>query len=185
MGRNDSCLNCKHYTDDIGDKGYCKLYRHNTSSPDVTCPKFEKKETKERRNNFNVERVKELVFDEASMSKYKSSANKMLLPLSVVCITVLSIVLLIFSTILCATLATYAEVKTLHKVIFIVVVGAFVISFIVIICMLLSKFRVTRFIVPGLSLLLVLFLLIYSNEIWFDFHSLIMTISKTIFNTAV
>lgn len=185
MGRNNSCLNCKHYTEDIGDKGYCKLYRHNTASPEVACPKFEKKETKERKNSFNFERVREFVFDEASMTKYKSSATKMLLPFSVVCITVLSIVLLIFSTILCATLATYTEVKTLHKVIFIVVVGAFVISFIVVICMLLSKFRVTRFIVPGLSLLLVLFLLIYSNEIWFDFHSFIMTISKTIFNTAV
>lgn len=185
MGRNNSCLNCKHYTEDIGDKGYCKLYRHNTASPEVACPKFEKKETKERKNSFNVERVREFVFDEASMTKYKSSATKMLLPLSISCITVLSILLLIFSSILCATLATYADVRTLYKIIFIVVVGSFVISFIVVVCMLLSKFRVMRFIIPAISLLIILLLLIFSNEVWFDFHSLIMTISETIFNTTV
>lgn len=185
MGRNNSCLDCKHYTDDIGDKGYCKLYRHNTASPEFACPKFDKKETKERKNNFNVERVKGLVLDEASMTKYKTSANRMLLPLSVICITVLSVLLLIFSSILCVTLATYAEVRTLYKAIFIVVVGSFVISFIVVVCMLLSKFRAMRFIVPICSLLLIIFLLVYSNEVWFDFHSLIMTISETIFNTTV
>lgn len=185
MGRNNSCLDCKHYTEDIGDKGYCKLYRHNTASPEIACPKFERKETKERRNTFNVERVKELVFDEASMNRYKNSATKMFMPLSVMCVTVLSILLLIFSSILCATLATYAEVRTLHKAIFIIVVGSFVISLIVVVCMLLSKFRVMRFIVPALSFFIILFLLIFSNEVWFDFHSLIMTISETIFNTTV
>lgn len=182
MGRNNSCLDCKHYTEDIGDKGYCKLYRHNTASPEIACPKFE---SKERKNNFNVERVRGFVLDEASMNRYKNSATKMFMPLSVMCVTVLSILLLIFSSILCATLATYAEVRTLYKAIFIIVVGSFVISLIVVVCMLLSKFRVMRFIIPALSFFIILFLLIFSNEVWFDFHSLIMTISETIFNTTV
>ena len=158
MGRNNACLDCKHYTEDIGDKGYCKLYRHNTASPEIACPKFE---SKERKNNFNVERVRGFVLDEASMNRYKSSATKMFMPLSVMCVAVLSILLLIFSSILCATLATYAEVRTLHKAIFIIVVGSFVISLIVVVCMLLSKFRVMRFIIPALSFFIILFLLIF------------------------
>ena len=182
MARNNACLDCKHYTEDIGDKGYCKLYRHNTASPEIACPKFE---SKERKNNFNVERVRGFVLDEASMNRYKNSATKMFMPLSVMCVTVLSILLLIFSSILCATLATYAEVRTLYKAIFIIVVGSFVISLIVVVCMLLSKFRVMRFIIPALSFFIILFLLVFSNEVWFDFHSLIMTISETIFNTTV
>lgn len=182
MGRNNACLDCKHYTEDIGDKGYCKLYRHNTASPEIACPKFE---SKERKNNFNVERVRGFVLDEASMNRYKNSATKMFMPLSVMCVAVLSILLLIFSSILCATLATYAEVRALYKAIFIIVVGSFVISLIVVVCMLLSKFRVMRFIIPALSFFIILFLLIFSNKVWFDFHSLIMTISETIFNTTV
>lgn len=185
METTKSCLNCKHYTDDIGTKGYCKLYRHNTSAPEYACPKFDAKEAKERRMVINMGRMKELVINEDSMIKYKDSANRMLMFLSVSCTTVLSILLLIFSAILCATLATFEEVRLLHRVIFIVVVGAFVISCIVIVGMLISKFRVMRFIIPLLSLILMIVLLIFSNEIWLDYHALIMSISKTIFNVAV
>lgn len=185
MNKNESCLNCRYYTDDIGDKGYCKLYRHNTSSPDVACPKFEKKELKERRSTFNVDRVREFVLTDKNMLKYKSSANKMIAFLSIFCTAVISVLLLLFSTILCATLAIFAEVRTLHKVIFIGVAGAFVISFIVILCMLLSKFRVMRYIIPVVSFVVMILMLVFSNEIWFDFNSLIMEISEVIFNTAV
>lgn len=185
MSKNESCLNCKYYTDDIGDKGYCKLYRHNTSSPDVACPKFEKNETKERKTAFNVERVKGYVLDEANMMRYKSSANKMLFVLSVACTAILSVLLLFFCAVLCATLATFAEVRMLHKAIFIVVTGAFVISFIVILCMLLSKFKIMRLIVSIAAFAVIIWMIVFSNEIWFDFNALIMEISKTIFNTAV
>ncbi len=185
MNKNGSCLECRHYTDDIGDKGYCKLYRHNTSAPDVACPKFEKKESKEKRSSFNVEKVKSYVMDEANRSRYKNSANKMLFALSVACMSVLSILLIFFSVVLCATLATFAEVRVLHKVIFIVVTGSFVISFIVILGMLLSKFRVMRLIIPMVSLVILICMLVFSDEVWFDFNSLIMQISETIFNTAV
>ncbi len=185
MDTQKSCLNCKHYTDDIGKKGYCKLYRHNTSSPEYACPKFDTKESKERKVVINMGRMKELVITEDSMKKYKSSVNRMLLILSVVCTTVLSVLLLIFSAILCATLAAFEEVRLLHRVIFIVVVGSFVVSLIVIVGMLVSKFRVMSFIIPLLSLMIMILLLIFSNEIWLDFHALIMDISKTIFNVAV
>lgn len=185
MNKDKSCLNCRYYTDDIGEKGYCKLYRHNTSTPDVACPKFEKKENKEKRSSFNVERMKGYVLDEANLNRYKSSANKMLFMLSVACMSVLSVLLIFFSVVLCATLATFAQVRTLYKVIFIVVTVSFVISFIVILGMLLSKFKVMRLIVPLVSFVILIWMLVFSNEIWFDFNSLIMQISKTIFDTAV
>lgn len=182
MEHKDSCLNCRHYTDNIGDKGYCKLYRHNTSLPDVVCSKFEKNDIPERRNTFTVERVREIVISEVTKNRYKFSMNRLMTMTSVVCTTVLSVLLLIFSTTLCATLATFNQVSVLHRVIFIVLVAAFVISFIVIVCMLLSRFRVMRIIVPIVSLIIVIILLVFPVEIWFDFHSLIFNLSETIFN---
>lgn len=185
MDKKESCLNCRYFTDDIGDKGYCTFYRHNTSSPNMACPKFEKKEVRERRNSFNVERVREFVLADKNMIKYRSSANKMVVFLSIFCIAVISVLLLLFTTILCATIATFAQVRVLYKVIFIGVAGSFVISFIVVMCMLLSKFKVMRYIVPVVSFVLMIMMLVFSNEIWFGFNSLIMKISETIFNTAV
>lgn len=182
MEQKNSCLDCIHYTDSIGDKGYCKLYRHNTSSPDVACPKFEKNENKERKNTLTVEMVKEIVISEVSKNRHKFSMDRILMMTSVICTTVLSVLLLIFSTTLCVSLATFNQVSVLHRVIFIVLVAAFVISFIVIVCMLLSRFKVMRIIVPAVSFVTVIFLLAFSNEVWFDFHSLIINISETIFN---
>lgn len=182
MEKKESCLNCRHYTDDIGDKGYCKLYRHNTSLPDFACPKFEKKEARERRNTLTVEMVKDIVLSEVSKNKNKFSMNRMLMMASVVCITVLSVLLLIFSTTLCATLATFNQVSVLHRTIFIILVAAFVISSIVIVCMILSRFKAMRIIILIISLAVVIILLAFSNEIWFDFHSLIINLSETIFN---
>ena len=165
MEQKESCLNCIYYTDDIGKKGYCKLYRHNTPMPDFACPKFEKKEPRERRNTLTVEMVKDIVMSEVSKNRYKFSMNRMLMMASVVCITVLSVLLLIFSTTLCVTLATFNQVSVLHRTIFIILVAAFVISSIVIVCMLLSRFKVMRIIIPIISMAVVIILLVFSNEI--------------------
>lgn len=182
MNKNDSCLNCRYYTDDIGEKGYCKLYRHNTATPDVPCPKFEKNESKERKNTPIAEKAKVSVLSELSKNKYKSSVNKGLLISSVVCTAVLSILLLIFSATICVTFATAAQVSLLHRVIFIVLVTAFVISLIVVVCMLLSRFKVMRIIIPVISMVIVIVMLIFSDKVWFDFYSLIIVLSETIFN---
>ena len=182
MERKDSCTDCKHYTDSIGAKGYCKLYRHNTSSPDIACPKFEKIENKERKSTLTVERVREIVISEVSKSRSKFSMNRIWMMTSVVCTTVLSVLLLIFSTTLCATLATFNQVSLLHRVIFIVLVAAFVISLIVIVCMLLARFRVMRIVVSVLALITVIILLVFSDEVWFDFYSVIINLSETVFN---
>ncbi|MBP3442251.1 MAG: hypothetical protein J6L62_05535 [Clostridia bacterium] len=182
MNKNESCLNCRYYTDDIGDKGYCKLYRHNTASPDVACPKFEKKETKERKDTQEAEKVKGSVLSELSKNKYKASVNKGLLISSVVCTAVLSILLLIFSATICVTFATAGQVSLLHRVIFIVLVAAFVISLIVVVCMLLSRFKVMRIIITAVSIVIVVVMLIFSDRIWFDFYSLVIVLSETLFN---
>lgn len=39
-----SCFECKSYIGSVGEKGFCKLYDHETTSPEIACPRFLKKE---------------------------------------------------------------------------------------------------------------------------------------------
>lgn len=43
---NESCENCIFFSSGLGEKGYCKLYHHNISSPERICSRYEKKEEK-------------------------------------------------------------------------------------------------------------------------------------------
>lgn len=37
------CFACRHYISSVGEKGYCRLYNHETSLPEKSCPRFEDK----------------------------------------------------------------------------------------------------------------------------------------------
>ena len=41
-----SCFECNSYIGSVGEKGFCKLYDHETTSPEIACPRFEEKEKK-------------------------------------------------------------------------------------------------------------------------------------------
>ncbi len=42
--KKNSCVNCKYFSDGLGEKGYCKLYHHNIMIQERICSRFEKKE---------------------------------------------------------------------------------------------------------------------------------------------
>ena len=181
----ESCEKCRNYTADIGDKGYCKLYRHETSTPEKVCPRYEPRESKEWKNVLNIDKVREFVNTEVSKELYRQTKGRMLYSVSVLCSAIISIFLLIFSVTLGTVVATFADISLLHRVIFIVLVGAFVISVIVILGMLISKFRFIRLIVPLVTLFVIIFMFLFSDEVWFDFHVWIMKLTETLFNINV
>ncbi len=54
-----TCHDCEYFTDEIGQKGYCSLYRHNINLPEKICSKFEKNKKDEsvleNRESFSEE----------------------------------------------------------------------------------------------------------------------------------
>lgn len=181
----ESCEKCRNYTADIGDKGYCKLYRHETNYPEKVCPRYELRDSKEWKNVLHIDKVKELVNADTSKELYKQTRSRMLYSISVLCTAIISIFLLIFSVTLGVVLATFTEISLLHRIIFILLVGSFVISVIVILGMLISKFRFMRLIVPVVTLFAIIFMFLFSDAVWFDFHVWIMKLTETIFYVAV
>lgn len=38
-----ACFDCDYFTKAVGEKGYCKLFHHETALPEKACPRFEEK----------------------------------------------------------------------------------------------------------------------------------------------
>lgn len=42
-----NCFGCRYYIGSVGEKGYCRLFDHETPVPEIACPRFEEKPEKE------------------------------------------------------------------------------------------------------------------------------------------
>lgn len=179
---NNSCPDCKYYTDTIGEKGYCRLYRHKISTPEVMCPKFEHKEVESTKDNgFDI---KAMVsdFQKNIKTDHKTALNKALLLASIFGCGVFTVLAIIFAVIIGTTVVAFAEVDNTTKTIFIVTVCLFLLSVLILTYMLVHRFVSMRIVCIVASFLSVFFMLINNSAMWFNFHDLILNLLETVFN---
>lgn len=184
LNKSDSCKECTYYTDTIGKNGYCKLYRHNISTPEVMCPKFEQKDNKGIKDiNFDI---KSVVLDLQKSIKLdrKSASKRALLVASVCSCIVFSVFAIIFAITIAITVMSFNTVDLTTRVIFIITVSVFLISFIVLSYMLVYRFVTMRILYLAASTLSVIYMLMNYNTLWFNFHGIILRVLETVFNIA-
>lgn len=182
LNNTHSCFECKYYTDTIGKNGYCKLYRHNVSTPEVMCPKFEQKDFKSLKD-INQE-IKDVVSDLQKSIKIdrKAASKRALLIASVCSCMVFSVLALIFAIIIAMNVMSFNTVDLTTRIIFIITESVFLISFIVLSYMLVYRFVSMRILYLTMSVISVIFMLINYNSLWFNFHGLILAVLRTVFN---
>ena len=169
-----TCLDCKHYTDSIGSKGYCKFYRHNIESADVVCSKFEVKNIQqthnviENKNFFNNER-------------YKQPLNRGLYLSGFLGCVIFSVIFVLFGMVIGITVSSFSSVSVTHKVIFISAVSVVILSVTAMLYMLVLKFLSMRFVVSVASLLSIILMLIFYDTAWSGFNDFVLQLIQIVF----
>lgn len=182
LNKPNTCYNCKHYTDSIGENGYCTLYRHNVSTPDVQCSKFENKDKSvgyETELNF---RETEQDFHRKIKMDRKKAWKHMLWIASVFSCLVFTVIAIIFAIIAGTAIMSFDTVAITMRIVFIATVCLFLISFLLLSFMLVHRFTVMRIVYICASLGCVAFMLLNESLLWFNFHDLIVGILEEIFN---
>lgn len=169
-----SCYKCEYYTDSIGENGYCKLYRHNTDSPEVVCPKFQIKTEKQ---STVCSDAKNILIKE----KYRQPLNKGLYISSVLGCVIFSVVFVLFGIVLALTVSSMELVETTTKVIFISSALILLLSVIAMLYMLVFRFLSMRFIVSVSALVLLIFLLVFYDTAWSTFNDFVLNMISVVF----
>ena len=169
-----SCFTCSHYTDSIGENGYCKLYRHNTDSPEVACSKYEQKSathkpTAQESLNANIK------------EKCKQPLNKGFYISSVFGCMIFSVFFVLFGIVIAFTVSSLDSVELLTKVIFIISTVVFTLSLVIMLYMLVLRFSSMRFIVSVLSLIFLIGMLVFYDSAWSAFNNFALNLIKIVF----
>lgn len=182
LNNSGTCCDCKHYTDSIGENGYCKLYRHNISSLDVRCSKFEESEktgSKDAGFDFKVavhEIHKNILVDR------KIALKRLLLTASVFSCLVFTVMSAIFAVTIVTAVMSFGDIDLTKRIIFLVTVCLFLLSLLLFSFMLTYRFTAMRIFFIVASLLCVAFMLLNNTLLWFNFHDFVMNLVEEIFN---
>ena len=52
-----ACLTCRYYISSVGEKGFCRLYDHETTMPEKSCPRFEEKPVREAAETPEIKKM--------------------------------------------------------------------------------------------------------------------------------
>lgn len=136
------CNNCSHYSDGLGEKGYCKLYHHNISVPERVCSRYEMK----KRKIYDFRRATEEKKDAEKVEKYAQDTRRLSYMTGIVELIVLSIVSIIISflfgrSVVLLPISSYAKILAILFMTFVFIL------FIRFLVMMLRKYRKAAFIV--------------------------------------
>lgn len=169
-----SCFNCEHYTNSIGENGYCKLYRHNTDSPDVVCSKHSLK-TKQMIVEAAVNKAVPI------KEKYRQPLNRGLYVSSILGCVIFSVIFVLFGIVIAFTVSSMESVAINTKVIFIVAVCAFLLSVIAMLYMLVLRFFSMRFVVSVSALAFLIYMLGSYATAWSNFNDFVLSLISVVF----
>lgn len=169
-----SCYNCEHYTDTIGENGYCKLYRHNTDSPDVVCLKYSLKSSSPTdlipiNKNLNIK------------EKFRQPLNKGLYISSILGCVIFSVILVLFGIVIAFTVSSIESVGVSTKVIFIVSALVFILSVTAMLYMLVLRYFSMRFLVSVSALVFLIFMLVFYDTAWAVFNDFVLQLILVVF----
>lgn len=169
----DSCFTCRHYTDSLGEKGYCMLYRHETTLPSISCVKHEIK-------TVDPKKIKE--YKTAEKPDSSRRYINFLAFASFFSSTVLTVIAMLFALYFCITVFSVNGFETVYKVV--ILLGSLTVAlfFTYMLYTLGKKFLAARLIELFFTVFIVVYVLMNYNTIWFSFHNLILEFIDLIFS---
>ena len=171
-----NCYDCEYYMSSVGENGYCKLYRHETTMPEIACPRHEEKS----KAKPEVHEIK------ISGNKTTFKRNESFLALaSFFACTVLTVIFLMFALYFTVTVYSmpYFSIPSKALILIVTLAAIFLITFLLFTAG--KKYMLMRLIELFLTVFVVVFVLIKYETIWFQFHGLVVKIIDLLFNTPV
>jgi len=159
-----NCYSCDKYIASVGEKGYCKLYHHETPLPEKPCPRFEPKQVIDKTGDFSVQ----------ENSGKDESIKNILIVGAFFASTVLTIIGMMFSFNLSMSVLTVEKIPILFKLVTIVLSVAFILLFSYVLFILGKRFLWARIAEIILTIIVVVVNLVFSTEIFETFSNYIL-----------
>lgn len=170
--RENACFDCDYFTKAVGEKGYCKLFHHETALPEKACPRYEEKKDVIPEPSEHA--------PEAIDPPSRRFINLLLIG-SFFSSTVLAVLAFIIVLIYTVTVMPLADIPMSFKLLT-VAAGIFaVLLFTYILFTLSKKYAVARILEIVLTLIISIVFLLYFNQIIFNVHSVIISVIEKIF----
>ena len=169
------CYDCEYYISSIGDRGYCKLYRHETTMPDIACPRYEKKEIVQP----------ELQELKTSKKTFLKKNESFLALASFFACTVLTVILLMFGLYFAVTIYGISVLSLTVKILIVLATIAIISGITFLLFNIGKKYMLMRLFELFLTVFVVVFVLINYEVIWFQFHGLVVSIIDFIFGSMI
>lgn len=173
--KDKSCFTCDQYIASVGEKGYCRLYSHETSLPEKACPRYEEKKKKPE---------PEAQFINKKYKKHGSYKNVITYG-AFVSSTVLVVIGLIFSFNLGISVLSLDTIPTFIKGVTIVVLLILFFLSIFILFVLAKKYMWARFLEIAVAFTVVILILIYSNTVFESFINYIVRYIEFLFRSII
>lgn len=167
-----SCFDCRFFTQAIGEKGYCTLYHHETVLPEKICPRFEQIENNETVNTSEPQKV-----DDASR-KFDTYLVVGAFFASFILSAFAFIILLVFGK----SIIVVGEIPDYIKVILISAASFLLLLFFYFLLRFGKKYTWARIVEMVLALIACIVALIYFNSIIFSANDVIANIIEKIIN---
>lgn len=160
-----SCFGCEHYIASVGEKGYCRLYRHETTVPEICCPRFEEKK--------QVVRETTEIKTETKTTENRQSINFLAMASFFAC-TVLTVIVLMFGLYFVVTIFGINTLPSVAKVSILVLTLALIALLILFLFNMGKKYLVARLLELFFTVFIMVFVLINYETIWFSFHGFVV-----------
>ena len=171
-----SCFDCEYYTTSIGEKGYCKLFRHETTLPDTACTRYEKKEApKYDTGDYSF-------IPEHTESESMKVINILMVSAFFAC-TVLTIIGFILGFYFNISVVSTEEIPVVLKILSVLLTVAAVLFGAYVLFSLGKKYVGARIAELFLAVFIVMFVLLNYEDIWSDFSTFTLQAVKFLFGS--
>lgn len=154
-----SCFECEHYIGSVGENGYCKRFRHETSMPDTACTSFEAKKTENIIPPTDTQTVE-------SKGHEAVKLHNCLISGSFFADTVLMIIVFMFATYFGINLVATPIIPVYFKIIALILSLVVVLLFAELIFRTARRFISACIIEMAVALGVVIMFLVYYDSIW-------------------
>ena len=170
-----TCFNCDQYIASVGEKGYCRLYSHETALPEKACPRHKEKKNKPELKADFIEKTQKKHVNYRNVITFGAFASS----------TFLIVIGLIFgfnlsiSVLALDTIPNFVKVLTIAVSLLILLVTGLILYYFG------KKYMTARILEIIVAFIAVILFLIYSDTVFESFINYIVRYIEFIFRSIV
>lgn len=170
-----TCLDCKHFVNQLGPYGYCKHYRHNLAQSQPICNEFNLKndESDNPSESIAFDISDKLDMNAINKARRKQGISNEIHILGSVGAFILSAIFLFVGIILGSEIYRFYSLTMTFKLTLSTCILIFDILFIILLAWSVSKSKILSIVTLILAVCLVVIIIVNYNSLWFDIHSIL------------